>query len=72
MLDRTVEASFIVRVVALEYANSTEIAGILNEFIAAGSAEEGTGGGAPAGTARGAFLVVFFVAALAMATTFSS
>lgn len=47
VLDRPVDPAIAVRVVALEYAKAEEIAGILNEFIGAASAEKGTG--APAG-----------------------
>lgn len=49
VLDRPVDPAIAVRVVALEYAKAEEIAGILNEFIGAASAEKGTG--APAGAA---------------------
>ncbi|HMP77738.1 MAG TPA: type II secretion system secretin GspD [Kiritimatiellia bacterium] len=49
VLDRPVDPAIAVRVVALEYAKSEEIAGILNEFIGAASQEKGTG--APAGAA---------------------
>lgn len=49
VLDRPVEPAIAVRVLALEYAKAEEIAGILNEFIGAASAEKGTG--APAGAA---------------------
>ncbi|NCC52732.1 MAG: type II secretion system protein GspD [Spartobacteria bacterium] len=44
VLDRPVEPEIIVRVVALEYADSEEISGILNSFIGAASAESKVGG----------------------------
>lgn len=49
VLDRQVDPAIAVRVIALEYAKSEEIASILNEFIGAASAEKGTG--APDGVA---------------------
>lgn len=49
VLDRAVDPAIAVRVVALEYAKSEEIAGILNEFIGVAAQEKGTG--APEGAA---------------------
>ncbi len=48
VLDRPMDPEFIVRVVSMEFADASEIAGILNEFIGAASAEDGApaGGGA--------------------------
>ncbi len=46
VLDRQVEPEIIVRIEALEYADAEEIAGILNDFIGAASADKD----APAGT----------------------
>ncbi|MBU0676511.1 MAG: type II secretion system secretin GspD, partial [Verrucomicrobia bacterium] len=51
VLDRPVEAEFIVEVVALEYAEAEEIAGILNEFIGAASGEEAEPSGVAGGEA---------------------
>jgi general secretion pathway protein D len=50
VLDRPVDPEITAKVVALEYAKAEDIAGILNEFIGAASAEQPTGapGGAPA------------------------
>ncbi|NKB25437.1 MAG: type II secretion system protein GspD [Kiritimatiellae bacterium] len=43
VLDRPTDPNFVVRVLALEYAEAEEIAGILNEFIGAASSEANTG-----------------------------
>jgi general secretion pathway protein D len=48
VLDRPIDPAITVRVVALEYAKADEIAGILNEFIGAATAEQ-----SPAGAAAG-------------------
>jgi general secretion pathway protein D len=42
VLDQPITPSFEVRVIAMEYADAEEVSGILNEFIGAASAEEGT------------------------------
>jgi len=43
VLDQPIDPEVIVRVIALEYAEAEEIAGILNEFIGAASSESPTG-----------------------------
>jgi general secretion pathway protein D len=55
VLDRPVEPEITVRVVALEYAKAEEIAGILNEFIGAATADQTKtpAGAAPADGAGG-------------------
>ncbi|HMO49509.1 MAG TPA: type II secretion system secretin GspD [Kiritimatiellia bacterium] len=55
VLDRPIDPAITVRVVALEYAKAEEIAGILNEFIGAASAEKsGTARAGPSDTDAGA------------------
>ncbi len=53
VLDRPIDPAITVRVVALEYAKADEMAGILNEFIGAASAEKtaGSAGARPSDTA---------------------
>jgi general secretion pathway protein D len=45
VLDQAIDPQFEVRVLAMEYAEAEEVAGILNEFIGAASAEEDTPAG---------------------------
>lgn len=54
VLDRPVDPEVIVRVVALEYADATEISGILNDFIGAAKAETPKGAAAPAAAGQAA------------------
>lgn len=54
VLDRPVDPEVIVRVFALEYADATEISGILNDFIGAAKAETPKGAAAPAAAGQAA------------------
>lgn len=56
VLDRPIDPAITVRVVALEYAKAEEMAGILNEFIGAATAEAkaGSAANAPAASDTGA------------------